>query len=330
MYAARLRFSDGYVSSFEVADGQTVLEAAMSVDAPLRFDCASGSCGACIAQVTGGETLFDTGGPSPICAAEAAAGLRPTCQTRLASDAQFDLPYPLLPAPSQPSRHTTEVTAVERIADTVFRLSLVRPEGFAFQSGQYVRLRPPGCRSARAYSISSAPADASQLEFMIRIVPDGMVSGWLTGSAAAGDRVTLQGPLGAFALDRAAARHVFVVGGTGLAPAMSMLRDLKPKEGEALVCFGANTGVDIFHLDELWAFAAEGRHQVRFAVGAGDPPPRCVTGTAVSLLTAADVVAGSTYYLCGPPGMVAAARSLLSAQGVPAQAIRSERYLPSA
>lgn len=326
MYGVRIRFADGHDLAFEVAPEQTVLEAAMQIDAPLRYDCASGNCGACIAQVAEGETIFAPDGPSPISLAEAQAGLRPTCQTRLASAAVFDLPYALYPQPSAASRHGTLVRVVERVSASVFRLSLERPEEFSFQAGQYVRLRPPGARSARAYSISSAPDDASQLEFLIREVPGGMVSTWLAQSAGAGDRVTIQGPLGAFAFDGRSRDHVFIVGGTGLAPALSMLRDMG--EARATLCFGVNSEADLFLEQELSALAANG-HEVRMAVNGGEPGPGRTLGTAVSLLRPGDVAPGRAYYLCGPPPMVEAARESLMAQGVAANLIRSERYLPS-
>lgn len=327
MYGVRIRFADGHDFSFEVAPDQTVLEAAMQIDAPLRYDCASGTCGACIAQVAEGETIFSPDGPSPISAAEAEAGLRPTCQTRLASPAVFDLPYAFHPQPSPAMRHSTSVQAVERISASVFRLSLERREDFNFQAGQYVRLRPPGARSARAYSISSAPDDATQLEFLIREVPGGMVSTWLAQSAAVGDRVVLQGPLGAFAFDQTMAEHVFIVGGTGLAPALSMMRDMG--DGRATLCFGVNSEADLF-LEQEMALLSQGGHDVRMAVSGGEPMGGRALGTAVSLLRAEDAAPGRAYYLCGPPPMVEAARAVLMAQGVAANLIRSERYLPSA
>lgn len=211
MHAAHFRFADGKTLELIVAPGQTVLEAAMTIDAPLRYDCASGSCGACVAQLCEGETEFDAGAPSPLSPAECAAGLRATCITRLRGNAAFELPYALEPAPSAPARYQTQVISVERVAASVHRLVLaLDDEDFVFQSGQYVRLRPPGSREARAYSIASAPDGQGQLEFLIRHVEGGMMSTWLADSAKAGDRVTLHGPLGSFAHDARAARHVFL------------------------------------------------------------------------------------------------------------------------
>lgn len=335
MHSAHFRFADGKTLDLAVSPDQTVLEAAMQIDAPLRYDCASGTCGACVAQLCSGQTECDPLAPSPLSSAEAAAGLRATCQTRLSSDAVFDLPYALEPAPSAPAKHAAWVASVDRVAANVHRLVLRLDEDddFAFQSGQYVRMRPPGARSARAYSIASAPehapGGAAQLEFLIRHVPEGMMSTWLATSAKAGDKVALQGPLGAFAHDPRARRHVFLAGGTGLAPAVSILRQLGAASGPALLCFGCAAPDDLFYEAELAELAtANPDLEVRLAVMAGEPGDRARLGTALSLLTAADLTADAAYYLCGPPPMIEASQAWLAAQGVLPGAIRCERYIP--
>jgi NAD(P)H-flavin reductase/ferredoxin len=331
MHSAHFRFADGEAITLAVASGQTVLDAAMEIDAPLRYDCASGTCGACVAQLCSGETEFDARGPSPVSQAEAAAGLRPTCMTRLRTDAVFDLPYALEPRPSPPSRRSARVVSVDRVAANVHRLVL-RLEGdqtFTFQSGQYVRMRPPGARSARAYSIASAPAATGELEFLIRHVPDGMMSTWLACAAKVDDRLALQGPLGAFAHDPRAARHIFLAGGTGLAPAVSILRALGAGAGPALLCFGCATPEDLFYETELTALARDiPGLEVRLAVMSGEPGQRASLGTALSLLGPGDLAPNAAYYLCGPPPMIEASQAWLGAQGVVPSAIRCERYIP--
>ena len=331
MHSAHFRFADGKALTLPVAPGQTVLEAAMEIDAPLRYDCASGSCGACVAHLHSGETEFDADGPSPLSQAEAAAGLRPTCMTRLRGDVVFDLPYALEPAPSPPAKHTARVADVDRVAANVHRLVLTLDDGdsFQFQSGQYVRIRPPGARSARAYSIASAPDGSGDLEFLIRHVSGGMMSTWLAGSAKPGDRVALQGPLGAFAHDPRARRHVFLAGGTGLAPAVSILRQLDAASGPALLCFGCAAPEDLFYEAELATLMAQNPNlEVRVAVMGGEPGDRARLGTALSLLAPDDVSADAAFYLCGPPPMVQASQAWLADHGVHPGAIRCERYIP--
>lgn len=327
MLRAMLRFQDG--GSFELAipPGQTLVEAAIEADAPLRSDCMRGSCGSCIARCTEGRVLREAMDAPIVSADEAAAGIYPTCLVRLATDARFELDYPLEPRPSAAARHGGELLAIDRLAASVSRLTirLADPDAFRFQPGQYLRLRPPGLRVARAYSIASAPAALPLIELLIRHVPGGQVSGWLEGDAAMpGAALTLHGPLGGFALDDRAGRAVFVAGGTGLAPALAMIR-ANAGRMPMLLCFGCTRREELFLHAELRALEAQMPGlEVRIALmegGQGD----IREGTAVALL-AGDAREDASYHLCGPPGMVDAARAALRAEGVPPERIRAERF----
>jgi benzoate/toluate 1,2-dioxygenase reductase subunit len=330
MHRARLVFQDGAERTVEVEPGQTVLEGALAVDLPVRYDCCTGSCGSCVVQCLDGQTVVDSTGKVPVNADELVAGLRPACLTRLSSDASFELPYPLNPAPSEPAKHSAQIVELRRGAPTValLTLKLDRSEGFVFQSGQYIRLAAPGVGEARAYSIASTTNELPLIELMIRLVPDGKMSRWLQETAKVGDRVKLQAPLGSFGLDERARRHVFVAGGTGLAPVLSMICSLRGRGQPALLCFGCTRRQELFYEKELAALAAEMPElEVRIAVMEGaDGDLR--SGTAVSLLQQSDFDAHTVSYLCGPPGMVDAARKTLTSHGVAANAIRAERFQP--
>jgi benzoate/toluate 1,2-dioxygenase reductase subunit len=330
MHRARLEFQDGEAFDLDVAEGQTVIEAAMLSDAPVRYDCSSGTCGTCIGRLVAGEVEQIPSSPQIVTEAERAAGVYPTCLTRLASDAAFRFDYPLLPQPSAAGRQQARVMEVTRIANGVarLRLELSTPEAFGFQSGQYLRLRPPGIRTARAYSVASIPADLPVIELLIRLLPGGEVSGWLLDKAAPGDTVTIHGPLGGFALDSRAPRQVFIAGGTGVSPILSMIRGVAGTQGSRLLCFGCTRHDELFLLDELAALADQTPGlEVRIAAmegGAG----WIRAGTAVSLLEPIDLEGDAAFHLCGPPPMVDAARELLTSGGVPAEAIRAERFQP--
>lgn len=330
MHRARLIFQDGVELTVEVESGQTVLEGALAVDVPVRHDCCSGSCGSCVVQCVDGQTVVDLTGKVPVNADELVAGLRPACLTRLSTDASFELPYPLNPSPSAPAKHSAQIVELRQGGSSValLTLKLDRSEGFIFQSGQYIRLAAPGVGEARAYSIASTTAELPLMELMIRLVPDGKMSRWLQTTAKVGDRVRLQAPLGSFGLDDRARRHVFVAGGTGLAPVLSMIRSLRDRDQPALLCFGCTRRQELFYEAELAALAATmPKLEVRIAVMEGaDGDLR--DGTAVSLLQKEDFDAETVCYLCGPPPMVDAARKALTLHGVATHAIRAERFQP--
>ena len=330
MHRARLIFQDGGELAVSVEYGQTLLESALAVDAPMRYDCCSGSCGSCVVQCVDGVTQVDDAERVPVNEDEFAEGLRPACLTRLRSDATFELPYPLHSAPSSPAKHSAQLVGLRRAAPSValLTLQLDRPEDLVFHSGQYVRLAAPGGGEARAYSIASTPADLPLIELMIRLIPDGKTSRWLQDIAKVGDRVKLQAPLGAFGLDDRATRHVFVAGGTGLAPVLSMIRSLRGRGQRALLCFGCTRRMELFYEPELAALAATMPElELRISVMEGAEGD-LRAGTAVSLLQPEDFDANTVAYLCGPPPMVNAARQALLGHGLPPSAIRAERFQP--
>lgn len=336
MSITRLIFHDGVEIGLRPLPGQTVLEAAMEADAPLRYDCCSGSCGSCVVRRVQGTTELRPSETLPLSAEELAAGLIPACLALPTSDLCLRLPYPSSPAPSAPARHRATLRRHTRLGASVSQLELeldeASAEAFRFQPGQYIRVRPPGMREARAYSIAGTPDELPRLELLVRHVPGGQVTRWLRESAAPGQRIALHGPLGAFALDAGARRHVFVAGGTGLAPILSMIRTLRDSGGgPALLCFGCTHGADLFYRRELEALrAGMPGLEVRVCADDGAGAPDVRGGSAVSALADADLAQGTAAYLCGPPGMVEAARRRLREAGLDEAAIRAERFSPSA
>jgi benzoate/toluate 1,2-dioxygenase reductase subunit len=121
---------------------------------------------------------------------------------------------------------------------------------------------------------------------------------------------------------------VFVAGGTGLAPVLSMIRSLRGRGQRALLCFGCTRRLELFYEPELAALAATMPElELRISVMEGAEGD-LRAGTAVSLLQPEDFDANTVAYLCGPPPMVNAARQALMGHGLPPRAIRAERFQP--
>ncbi len=155
------------------------------------------------------------------------------------------------------------------------------------------------------------------------------MSTWLRESAATGDRVQLQAPLGGFALDRHAGRQVFVAGGTGLAPILAMLHAARDEPTPKLLCFGCSAPEHLFLLDELRALERESANlEVRIALMDG-ATPGTRSGHAVSLLVPEDMTPDTSFHMCGPPAMIDSARKVLREAGIAPRRIRAERFLAS-
>ncbi|MFQ8433656.1 ferredoxin--NADP reductase [Amaricoccus sp. W119] len=126
--------------------------------------------------------------------------------------------------------HATRLAAREELADGTMVIRLDKPEGFRFQPGQAVYLsvpdpleKPDGRGKVRVFSIASAPRDP-----MLEIVTRQTGSSFKRTLAAAeiGAPLRIEGPYGDLALRGDTERPaVFLAGGIGITPFLSMLRD---------------------------------------------------------------------------------------------------------
>ena len=150
--------------------------------------------------------------------------------------------------------------AIERLTHDIrlLRVALVEPEQLTFQAGQYVDIKIPGGGDEhRSFSMANTPATANELEFMIKLFPDGHFSGLLdSGEIKVGDELELTGPYGVFTLRASSPRRLlFIGGGAGMAPILSLLRSLDESGNErpAVYYYGARRPEDLFHVEELEA-----------------------------------------------------------------------------
>jgi ferredoxin-NADP reductase len=102
------------------------------------------------------------------------------------------------------------------------------------RAGQHVRIGIPidGQQYTRTYTISSAP-EHSKASFTIttKIIPDGRVSKHIVRNIKVGDYLPVGLPQGDFYLpDASPIQPLFITAGSGITPAMSMLRSLIAQE----------------------------------------------------------------------------------------------------
>src|SRR5205823_14607422 len=130
--------------------------------------------------------------------------------------------------------------------------SLQADQAVAFLPGQYVNLQVPGSKETRSYSFSSPPHQA-ELSFLIRDVPEGLMSTYMRSKANANDFLTFSGPYCSFYLRPTIRPILMLAGGTGLAPFLSMLPRLKdsPTDQPTKLAYAANTNHDLVDVDNL-------------------------------------------------------------------------------
>ena len=106
-----------------------------------------------------------------------------------------------------------------------------------FQAGQYVNLfvETQGVRSSRPYSIASPPNQRAYYDLTVKAVPDGFVSLYLLEDVKVGDRLSSTGPMGGFFHNPLSHSNevVYLAGGSGITPMMSMIREVTDRGLEA-------------------------------------------------------------------------------------------------
>ncbi|MFO0577994.1 MAG: ferredoxin--NADP reductase [Polyangia bacterium] len=234
----------------------------------------------------------------------------------------------------------------EVIRETADALTLLLedPSGapIAFVPGQFFTLlvEVEGQALRRAYSACSSALEPGTVALTCKRVDQGKVSTWLHSNARPGLLLNVLGPSGSFTVapsPEAARQLVLLGGGSGITPLMAILRAVlavEPRSRVALI-YGNRSSADIIFDQQLGALqeAHRDRFQLRHVL---QSPPAGFTGR-VGLLDEANLRAEldalqleegreTEYFLCGPSGMRAAARAVLTSRRVPAERIHEERF----
>ncbi len=102
-----------------------------------------------------------------------------------------------------------------------------QPVLFFFKPGQFVtlELEIEGQPVMRSYTISSSPSVPYSFSITVKRVPGGQVSNWLHDNLQQGDELAVHGPVGQFnCIDYPSEKALFLSGGVGITPLMSMVR----------------------------------------------------------------------------------------------------------
>jgi ferredoxin-NADP reductase len=209
-----------------------------------------------------------------------------------------------------------EVTAVTRTTPDSLTLT-IRPtrQWKGFRAGQFVQVSVviDGVRRSRCYSPSSSQwRTDGRFDITVKAHPGGLVSRWLHANARRGSVLGLAQADGSFTLpDERPDRLLFVSGGSGITPVLSMLRTLCDEEhrGEVVFLHYADDAQHVPHRGDLEAMAAE-HDNVRVVIAhTGDERGELSGFFGPDHLDAvAPWHAEAQTFVCGPPGLMRAAR----------------------
>src|SRR6195256_306541 len=217
---------------FEVDEEETVLNGAFRQGLMLMHGCKEGQCGACKSFLLDGEVDLDRYSTFALPDYEQEEGWTLLCRAHALSDLEVELinyDEEILRSGIAQRTLRANIEAIEPLTRDIRRLVLRVEDGeeLMFYPGQYVDIRIPGTDEYRSFSMAGLPSDDGRLEFMIKLYPGGRFSGLLAdGSLQAGDELEVTGPYGVFTLRDTDRPLVFIGGGAGMAPILSLLRSM--------------------------------------------------------------------------------------------------------
>lgn len=236
--------------------------------------------------------------------------------------------------------HRYYVKSAEHITRSTLLLTLEKDPDetrlLSFQPGQYAAIsfkRNHRPSVARCFSIVSSPTEQTTLQFAMR------TRGKYTSALSRleqGDEVDVRGPFGGFIFDVERDRHaVFVAGGIGITPFMSMMQYATAigLKSSITVLYGVASQDDIPFLDELKLLREKNPYlKIIYVVGNGptDSLHSYTYETGFVNEAIIDKYAGeygnATYFACGPPPFMNGVLKTLKKHHVPKDRIITEAF----
>ncbi len=315
----------------QVQTGANLLDTLRANDVPISYSCMAGRCGTCRCKVVSGSVI-ETGREAKITNPSEGDYVL-ACTSVLNESCTIEIPEPdeIVTHPARIIKATVSAIVDATHDIKVIRLKPAKP--LSFSPGQYATLQFTSDH-IRPYSMAGLCTD-DELEFHVRLVPDGRVTGYLFNQLKIGDAVRVSGPLGtAYLRTRHEGPMLCVAGGTGLAPILAIVRGaLEAGIANPIhLYFGVRSPQDIYGMAQLRALQSQlPLLKVDVVVTTDDEPG---SGKRTGLVT--DAIAhdipdfrGWRAYVCGAPPMVEATAALLKQRGIEEQHVYADAFYAS-
>jgi len=323
----------------EVDEDQNVLRAAAEQGIMLMHGCKEGQCSSCKSFILEGDDIeHDRYSTFALPDYEKEEGYTLLCRAHVYEDVTIELlnyDEEMIRSGMPIQEGVAEVVSKDRVTHDMRHLvlRLIEPKDIKFFPGQYMDITIPGTDAVRSFSMANTSSrESGQLEFVIKVYPDGQFSHFLDKELEPGDRLDLTGPFGVFTLREGDDDLVFVGGGAGMAPILALLRTMAERgiARKATYFYGARGRRDLCFESELRELEQR-LPNFRYLPALSEPSDDGDWDGETGLIT--DVVkrhaqdlTGAHAYVCGPPPMVEAAVPLLATLGVEEKRIYWDKF----
>ena len=206
-----------------------------------------------------------------------------------------------------------------------FVLSPRKPQRFSHRPGQFMTFafEIGGETVHRCYTIASAPTRPDTISITVKRVAGGPVSNWLHDNLRAGGTINAVGPMGDFScFEHPARKYLFLSGGSGITPLMSMARTFYDLAEPRDIVFlhSARSPDDIIFSDELELMARRDPSFMFVPICENHGMERRWSGLMGRIEAAMLDVAVPDFrereiFVCGPAPYMAAVRKMLAEAG---------------
>jgi CDP-4-dehydro-6-deoxyglucose reductase len=299
--------------TFEVPEGQNVLQAGLGAGHMLPYSCRAGVCRTCRGTILEGKVDYGLVHETYLPETDKAKGYALLCQAKPLSDLVVEV------REVQGVRPRTIPCRVERLEKpapdvAVIGLRLPMNENFRFLAGQYIDfLLKDGKRRSYSLAVRPDPAGITALEIHVRHTPGGVFTDHVFSNLKVRDLLRFEGPLGSFYLREDSNKPiVMLASGTGFAPIKALCEHaLEKKISRPITLYwGVRVKRDLYMLDlpRSWP-------HVKFIPVLSDEPWDGRMGFVHrAVMEDFPDLSGHQVYACGAPIVVESARRDFSAQ----------------
>lgn len=199
-----------------------------------------------------------------------------------------------------------QISRLDKIADGIFEFEFRHPSGEAlpeFTPGAHICVEAPN-GMIRRYSLSNDPGETDRYVIAIKREAEGTGgSKSLTDDCRVGDMIRISEPRNDFELNERAARYIFIAGGIGITPILSMMRYLKSQTNKPFkLYYLSRDPAQTAYIDALSAPEFKGRVIVHHSHGLPD--------NHYDLWPVLEQHKGAYLYCCGPRKLMEAVRDM--------------------
>ncbi|SFV32865.1 2Fe-2S iron-sulfur cluster-binding protein [Hyphomicrobium facile] len=308
-----------FETTLEVRRGFSILDEALKAGLDYPYACRQGNCSSCKSILRKGTVTHKTYDPTALTEAEKFENIILACRAMPTSDCEVEF---IEDADTfTPAKYECVVTSIDRVSSeiAILKAKPCTSPSPMFSAGQFATLTFPNL-PAREYSFANRPG-AAELEFHIEYYKHGKVSKHVYEKCKPSDRFVLNAPFGSAYLRKEHPGPItMVVGGTGLAPAKSILLDaLASMPGHDIrIYHSAREAKGLYQNEEMLKLAEKYPRFGYFPVitRANGIDAARTTDVFIELRRHFETLQGHKIYTCGSPGLVANCQKFAMEMGV--------------